>query len=182
VGIIAIRPGQCDNSIKKIAQSVWEWIPHKTVHGFIPKTSLAASQAKIGLPPAVQTLYHLIEIKYYCEDTRPQNLLSAAQEQHNGLYSILAGASVTLRTILLEVCGTIYNRHTLEPFKDLGLDSQRVQKLASKLHAHSVNYAAKLAHSRRANSSTIIPYQACPFQHFYQMSSGDDFRSSLISS
>ena len=38
---------------------------------------------------------HLIEVKY-CEDTRPQNQLSAAQEQHKGLCSILQGAFVTL--------------------------------------------------------------------------------------
>jgi hypothetical protein len=44
----------------------------------------------------------------------------------------------------------------LEPFKELGLDVQRVDKLASKLHVHSVNYAAKLAHTRRALYSTII--------------------------
>ena len=72
-------------------------------------------------------------------------------------------------TILLGVGGTIYNNHTLEPFKELGLDSQRVKKLASKLHVHSVNYAAKLVHSRRALSSTI----------YYQLSSGDGLRSSL---
>jgi hypothetical protein len=58
--------------------------------------------------------------------------------------------------------GTIYNIHALKPFKELGLDSQRVRsllpikKLASKLHIHSVNYAAKLVHTRRALSSTII--------------------------
>ena len=34
----------------------------------------------------------------------------------------------------LGVGGTIYNTHTLKPFKELGLDSQRVKKLASKLH------------------------------------------------
>jgi hypothetical protein len=55
------------------------------------------------------------------------------------------------------VGGTIYDNHTLEPLKELGLDSQRViKKLASKLHVHSVNYAAKLIHTRRALSSTII--------------------------
>jgi len=51
---------------------------------------------------------------------------------------------------------TIYNTHTLKPFKELGLDSQRVKKLASKLHVHSVNFAAKLVHTRRALSSTIM--------------------------
>jgi hypothetical protein len=50
----------------------------------------------------------------------------------------------------------MYNNHTLGPHKELGLDSQKVKKLASKLHVHSVNYAAKLVHTRRALSSTII--------------------------
>jgi len=98
---------------------------------------------------------HLIEIKY-CEDTRPQNQLNAKKEQHKDLYNTLQGASVTLHIILLGVGGTIYNTHTLKPFKELGLDSQRVKKLASKLHVHSVNFAAKLVHTRRALSSTVI--------------------------
>jgi len=46
--------------------------------------------------------------------------------------------------------------HTLKPFEELGLDPQRVKKLASKLYVHSVNFAAKLVHTRRALSSTII--------------------------
>jgi len=98
---------------------------------------------------------HLVEIKY-CEDTRPQNQLNAAKEQHKELCNILQGASVTLHIILLGVGGTIYNTHTLKPLKELGLDSQRVKKLASKLHVHSVNFATKLVHTRRALSSTVI--------------------------
>ena len=98
---------------------------------------------------------HLVEIKY-CEDTRPQNQLNAAKEQHKDLCNILLGASVTLHIIILGVGGTTYNTHTLEPFKDLGLDSQRVKKLASKVHVHSVNLAAKLVHTRRAFSRTVI--------------------------
>jgi hypothetical protein len=47
-----------------------------------------------------------------------------------------------------------------------------VKKLASKLHVHSVNYAAKLIHTRRALSSTIINSHP----------PGDSFRSSLQSS
>ena len=38
---------------------------------------------------------HLVEIKY-CEDTRPQNQLNAAKEQHKDLCNILQGASATL--------------------------------------------------------------------------------------
>jgi len=59
-------------------------------------------------------------------------------------------------SISLGVGGTIYNNHTLEPFKELGLDSQRVKELVSKLRVHSVNYAAKLVHTRRALDNTII--------------------------
>jgi len=62
-------------------------------------------------------------------DTRPKNQLNAAKEQHKDLCNILQGASVTLHIILLGVGGTIYNTHTLKPFKELGLDSQRVKKL-----------------------------------------------------
>jgi len=57
---------------------------------------------------------------------------------------------------LLGVGSTIYNTHTLKPFKELGFDSQKVKKLAPKLHVHSVNFAAKLVHTRRALSSTVI--------------------------
>jgi hypothetical protein len=71
----------------------------------------------------------------------------------------------------LGVSGTIYNNHTLETFKALGLDTQRVKKLASKLHVQSVNYAAKLVHTRSAFSSTIINYQ---------LSSGDDFKPATL--
>ena len=89
----------------------------------------------------------LVLVRVVVEDTRPQNQLNAAKEQHKDLCNILQGASVTLHIILLGVGGTIYNTHTLEPFKELGLDSQRVEKLASKLHVHSVIFAAKLVHA-----------------------------------
>ena len=55
----------------------------------------------------------------------------------------------------------------------------RVKKLASKLHVHSVNFAAKLVHTRRARSSTVIKShqepvsgQACnpPDPHWFFLS------------
>jgi hypothetical protein len=71
---------------------------------------------------------HLVKIKY-CEDTRPQNQLNAAKEQHEDLCNILQGASVTFHIILLGVGGTIYNTHTLKPFKELGLDYEELRSL-----------------------------------------------------
>jgi hypothetical protein len=95
--------------------------------------------------------------------------LRDAKKQHKYLCNSLQGASVTLHIILLGVGGTIYNTHTLKPFKELGLDSQKVEKLASKLHVHFVNFAAKLT----------CPYHTFPFQYCYQLSSGAGFRPSL---
>jgi hypothetical protein len=46
--------------------------------------------------------------------------------------------------------------HTLKPFKELGLDRQRVKKLASKLHVHFVNFAAALVHTFPVLLSTLI--------------------------
>jgi len=43
------------------------------------------------------------------------------------------------------VGGTKYNNHTLEPFKELGLDFQIAKKHASKLYVHSVNMLPSLS-------------------------------------
>ena len=99
---------------------------------------------------------HLVGIKY-CKDARPQNQLNTVQE--TGRCSILRGASVTLHTILLGVGGTIYNNHTLESFKELGLNSQRVKKVAQA--------SCSFCQLRCQTCS----YQTCPFQHCYQLSS-----------
>jgi hypothetical protein len=42
---------------------------------------------------------------------------------------VLQGASITLHTILLGVGCIIYDNHTLEPFKELGFDPQKVRNL-----------------------------------------------------
>ena len=69
---------------------------------------------------------HPIEIKY-CEDTRPQNQLSAAQEQHKGLHPLL--------NPLRSFCYSPHHpfgsgwHHLQQPhagaFKELGLDSKK---------------------------------------------------------
>jgi len=62
---------------------------------------------------------HLVKIKY-CEDTRPQNQLSAAKEQHKDLCNILQGASVTLHIILLGVGGHHLQHSHSEAFQGTG--------------------------------------------------------------
>eukprot|EP00983_Pelagomonas_calceolata_P062107 1147141-Pelagomonas_calceolata.AAC.1 len=44
----------------------------------------------------------------------------------------------------------VYTPHALEPFKELDLETYTAIKLALKLCAHSVQYAYKLASTRRA--------------------------------
>ncbi len=85
----------------------------------------------------------------YCEDTRPEQQLQAAHAQHGHLKRSIAGDNV-LHVILLGVGGVIYIPHTLVPLKSLGLDLQRVKKLAFKLHAHSVHYAHELIQTSRS--------------------------------
>eukprot|EP00983_Pelagomonas_calceolata_P026937 846217-Pelagomonas_calceolata.AAC.1 len=92
---------------------------------------------------------HSIEIKY-CEDTRPSAQLEASHQQHSKLCKQLQRAEITIHPILLGVGGTIYTVHTLDQFKQLGIDSQKSETLARKLHARSLQFAHKLTSTRRA--------------------------------
>ncbi len=94
--------------------------------------------------------FHLASLtRKKCEDTRPEQQLQAAYAQHGCLRCSIAGDHV-IHAILLGVEGIICILHTLVPLKSLSLDSQRVKKLALKLHAHSVHYAHKLVQTRRS--------------------------------
>eukprot|EP00983_Pelagomonas_calceolata_P083734 1156222-Pelagomonas_calceolata.AAC.4 len=102
---------------------------------------------------------HLVEVKY-CEDTRPKSQLEASKQQHDNLCCHLsrASAQVSLHIDLLGVGRIIY---TLEPLKELGLDSHSAMKLALKLHAHSVQYAyIYLLDTRHALKKTSFHSQA----------------------
>jgi hypothetical protein len=68
---------------------------------------------------------HLVEIKY-CEDTRPWNQLSAALEQHKSSRSLGYPPNHLFGSRWRHL-----QNHTLEPFKEVGLGSQRAKKLAS---------------------------------------------------
>eukprot|EP00983_Pelagomonas_calceolata_P002397 80785-Pelagomonas_calceolata.AAC.2 len=70
--------------------------------------------------------------------------LEAAQRQHADLCKNISGKSVMPHTIFLGAGETCCTEHTLNQFKQLGLDHQRAIKLARKLRAHSVMYANKL--------------------------------------
>eukprot|EP00983_Pelagomonas_calceolata_P050884 1142180-Pelagomonas_calceolata.AAC.1 len=64
-----------------------------------------------------------------------------------------ASAQITLNTILLCVGGVIYTPHTLEPLKELGLDTRTAIKLTLKSLAHSVQYAYELDSARSGLAS-----------------------------
>eukprot|EP00983_Pelagomonas_calceolata_P037800 1136520-Pelagomonas_calceolata.AAC.1 len=98
---------------------------------------------------------NFVKVKY-CEDTRPKNQLEASKHYHHNLCHDIsrASAQVTLHTILLGMGGVIYTPHTLEPLKELGLNTHTATRLALNLHAHSVQYAYKPARNRRALERT----------------------------
>eukprot|EP00983_Pelagomonas_calceolata_P040132 1137474-Pelagomonas_calceolata.AAC.1 len=54
----------------------------------------------------------------------------------------------------LSLDGVIFTPHTLEPLKELDIDTHKVTNLAPKLHAHAVQYAYKLASIRCATEKT----------------------------
>ena len=97
---------------------------------------------------------YLMEIKY-CEDTRQQDQLSATQEQHKVLCSLVQEPPLLPSTPSFWewlAPSTTTTRWSL--FRSWVL-IQRAKKLASKLHVHCAHYAAKLVYTRRALSSTV---------------------------
>jgi hypothetical protein len=97
---------------------------------------------------------HHIEIKYD-KDTRSQNQLSTAQARNSTKASApsFKDPQFSSTPFFWEwvAPSTTITRWSL--FRNWFSKSY---KLASKLHVHSVNYAAKLVHTRRALSSTNI--------------------------
>jgi hypothetical protein len=80
-------------------------------------------------------------------DCLPLHKFSRGQRVWRRRKNIYYAVRLSSAIILLGVGGTIYKTRTLKPFEELGLDSQRVKELASKLHVHSVNFAANLVHT-----------------------------------
>ncbi len=98
---------------------------------------------------------HLIEV-IYCDDTRPEQQLARATEQHIGLKHALAQQchKVSLHTILIGVIGTIYKCHTELPLSKLGLDRCCVRELTLDLNTHSIQYATKIINTSRRLKNT----------------------------
>eukprot|EP00983_Pelagomonas_calceolata_P004067 132210-Pelagomonas_calceolata.AAC.1 len=126
-------------------------------------TLLASKDRRPSQLRPKQRRVHLVPVEVrYCKGTRPNNQLEVSKQQHRNLCRHLSrgSAEVTLHTNLLGVDGVIYTPHTLEPLKELGLDSHKTIKLALKLNAHSVQYAYKLVCTRRAFDKTSFNSQA----------------------
>jgi hypothetical protein len=54
------------------------------------------------------------------------------------LRGISQNNQVTLHVILLGIGGTIYNQYTITPLLNLGIRTQKVHQLATKLHCHAI--------------------------------------------
>jgi len=113
---------------------------------------------------------HLIEVKY-CDDTRPEQQLARATEQHNGLKHALAQQchKVHLHTILIGVMGTIHKCHIELPLSKLGLHRCRVRKLTHDLNTHSIQYATKIINTscrlKNIKERTYGSFQNLPDPH-----------------
>jgi len=97
---------------------------------------------------------HLVEIKYW-EDTRPQNQLNAAKEQHKHLCNTLQGASVTLHIFFFFLVGVV-TRSSARAWQNEGKKPLRLGKgkLLPKTEKPSLKkpQSEKLAHARKSTS------------------------------
>jgi len=89
----------------------------------------------------------IIEIKY-CTDTKPDDQLQRAKEQHLDLVQQLIAHGyladmITIITLLIGVSGTIYKKHTQEALKSLGVAHTQVKTCVSKAHKEAYQIAAR---------------------------------------
>ncbi|MFN7882338.1 MAG: hypothetical protein ACK5PF_04915, partial [bacterium] len=91
-----------------------------------------------------------VEVKF-CRDTDHGRSLMKAREQHSRLLKYLSniGYTTTLCPILIGMSGTIYNIHTVQALKNLGLPGRACQKLCQKLHSTALTHLHSIVAQRR---------------------------------
>ena len=94
-----------------------------------------------------------MEIKYGT-DTRPQDQLERATEQHQGLLQQLARSTpdteAELVVILLGSAGYIYQTHTKEQIKKLGVTGPSLKSLMTNLHVQAIKSLTQIIGMRRS--------------------------------
>eukprot|EP00983_Pelagomonas_calceolata_P063827 1147886-Pelagomonas_calceolata.AAC.2 len=85
-----------------------------------------------------------IDFQYYWSVVLDEEYRGAQREQESPC------ASHSHSTYFQGVDWVIYTPHTLEPLREIIIDTHRATKLALKIHANSVQYAYKLASTNRA--------------------------------
>ena len=93
---------------------------------------------------------HLVEIKY-CPDTRVEDQLARADDQHAALREQLErrGSQVVQTTVLLGAGGTVYKQHTVDALRTLGVNGERLLKITNKLNRLAADWAASIIGTRR---------------------------------
>ena len=102
-------------------------------------------------------VYNCLLVRFSRSESCTPNYLEVnpfAREHHKDFCSILK-EPLLLQSILFGVGGTICTTTHWNLFRSWVL-TLKSKILASKLHVHSVNYTAKLVHTRRALPSTKI--------------------------
>jgi hypothetical protein len=96
----------------------------------------------------------IMELKF-CSDTRPEDQLLKAQQQHAELISLLMEqgynkSNIQLIPILIGVSGTIYTQHTLDALQLLGISQPAARKCCSKLHTEAIRSLHSIVQTRRS--------------------------------
>jgi len=99
------------------------------------------------------TLIQIVEIKY-CIDTKPEEQLQRAREQHQELILKLIAQgylahNITIIPLLIGVSGTIYKTHTQEALNKLGVAHTQTKTCISKVHKEAIKSLHDIVQTRR---------------------------------
>ena len=112
--------------------------------------ALRVSQGSSKIKSA--TKITIIEVKY-CIDTKPEDQMARAREQHQELIRRLIEAGYSARNIsicplLVGVSGTIYKR-TIKALKSLGVAHTHATTCTAKLHTEAIRSLHDIVKTRR---------------------------------
>jgi hypothetical protein len=108
----------------------------------------------------------IIEVKF-CSDTDHQPGLQKATLQHKKLMGYLTklGYKVNVCPILIGTGGTIFNIHTTQALRSLGLPTTIIHKTCRKLHSLAITHLHSIVVQRRIMEKEFLPQQPHSSHH-----------------
>jgi hypothetical protein len=131
--------------------------PQKTNHKLLLHSSRPDLTLCTPLPNGRKHIT-IVELKF-TKDTNHEETLCRARAQHQQLMTYLSelGHKTTLIPILLGNGGTIFNIHTFQALKNLGIPTPQIGKMCKKLHILALHHLHSIVSLRRQLESSPGP-------------------------